>query len=191
MQQDDEELIIPEPDAAFEDRIWARVSRQIDQEAKKSWNWKWFAVPVLATAALAIAFFAGRVSKDPDGITAIAYLPQEKMLRAATVEHLDRSKMVLIETTNSIGHKLPRGRAEELIANNRLLRRSAVQAGQIQTAELLEELERILVEIARSPESMNREEATALQARIREQGLLFRVRLLENEQKQPKELDAE
>jgi len=188
MHLDDEELKIPEPDAGFEARIWARVSRGVADEARPRWRWAWLAVPALATAALAIAFFAGRVTKAPDGVTPIAYLPQEQLLRAATVEHLDRTKIVLIETSNGQATK---ARAEELISSNRLLRRSATQAGQLQTAELLEEVERMLVEIARSPETMSREEATALQERIREQGLLFRVRLLEQQQKQGKELAEE
>ncbi len=188
MHLDDEELKIPEPDAGFEARIWARVSRGIEAEARPQRRWTWFAVPALAAAALVVAFLAGRVTKAPDGVTAIAYLPQEQLLRAATVEHLDRTKIVLIETSNG---RATRARAEELISSNRLLRRSATQAGQLQTAELLEEVERMLVEIARSPETMSREEATALQARIREQGLLFRVRLLEHEQKQGKELAEE
>jgi cytosine/adenosine deaminase-related metal-dependent hydrolase len=68
------------------------------------------------------------------------------------------------------------------------LRRGAQQAGELQTAELLEELERVLLEVAHSSETMTPEEATALRARIREQGLLFRVRLLENKNKQNTEL---
>ncbi len=187
MHLDDEEIKIPEPDGGFEARIWARVSREIEAEARPSWNWKWMMVPALA-AALVIAFFAGRVTRQPDGVTAIAYLPQQQLLRAATVEHLDRTKIVLIETSNG---GATRARAEDLISSNRLLRRSATAAGQFQTAELLEEVERMLVEIAHSPETMSQEEATALQARIREQGLLFRVRLLEQQHRQGKELAEE
>lgn len=187
MHLDDEEIRIPEPDSGFEARIWARVSREIEAETRTRWNWKWLMVPALATA-LAFAFFAGRLTRDPDGVTAIAYLPQEQLLRAATVEHLDRAKIVLIETSHG---RATQARAEDLILNNRLLRRSATAAGQFQTAELLEEIERMLVEISHSPETMSREEAAALQARIREQGLLFRVRLLEQQQKQDKEFAEE
>ena len=165
----------PEPDPKLEARVWAKVSKEIG--VKRRSNWKWFAWPVIVMASLLVAFFVGRVTKAPDGVTAIAYLPQQQILRAAAAEHFERSQMVLMETSNGAA-RLTRARAEELISNNRLLRRSAEQAGQVGTAELLEELERVLLEIAHSPETMSQEEATALQARIREQGLLFRVRLL-------------
>lgn len=175
----------PEPDPKLEARVWAKVSREIG--VQRHWNWKWFAWPALIFASLLVAFFVGRVTKDPDGVTAIAYVPQHQILRAATAEHLERSQMVLMETSNGAA-RLTRVRAEDLISNNRLLRRSAEQAGQIGTAELLEELERVLLEIAHSPETISQEEATALQARIREQGLLFRVRLLGQQKKQNMEL---
>ena len=175
----------PEPDPKLEARVWAKVSREIG--VKRRWNWKWFALPALVLASLLVAFFMGRVTKAPDGVTAIVYLPQQQILRAATAEHFERSQMVLMETSNGAA-PLTRVRAEELISDNRLLRRSAVQAGQVGTAELLEELERVLLEIAHSPETMSQEEATALQARIRGQGLLFRVRLLGKQNIQNTEL---
>lgn len=181
MHLDDESLEIPEPDPYFEKRMWAKVSASIAAEqAQRSRRWLW----LLAPAALAIAFFAGRVTKDPDGVTGIAYLPPQQLLKAATVEHLERSKVVLMETANGAPVPATQQRAEELLSSNRLLRRSASDAGDLLTAELLEELERILVEVAHSSSDMKPEEATALRARIREQGLLFRVRLLEQNKKQ-------
>ncbi|MCX6613452.1 MAG: hypothetical protein NTW74_21715 [Acidobacteria bacterium] len=179
MHLDDENLKIPEPDSDFEKRIWARVSAEMGARPGVSHKFLWMLVP----AALAIAFFVGRSSKDPE----IVYLPQQQLLQAATSEHLERSKLVLIETANGAA-PLAQARAEELLSTNRLLRRGAQEAGELQTAELLEELERVLLEVAHSSETMKPEEATALRARIREQGLLFRVRLLENKNKQNTEL---
>lgn len=186
MHLDDDKLVIPEPDPFFEKRVWAKVSAGIEADRRRKWRWAWMLVP----AALALAFFIGRVTKAPDGVTAIAYLPPKQMLQAATVDHLERSKAVLIETSNGTPQS-SQARAEELLSTNRLLRRSAQNAGDLMTAELLEELERILLEVAHSSETMNPDEATALRARIREQGLLFRVRLLEQNQKQTTELAEE
>jgi len=183
MHLDDENLVIPEPDPFFEKRVWAKVASGIEAERSHRWRWLW----LLAPAALAVAFFAGRVTKEPDGVTAIVYLPQKQILKSATVEHLERSKAVLMETAN-VAPQAVQERAEELLSTNRLLRRSAQNAGELQIAELLEELERVLLEVAHSSETMNPEEATALRARIRDQGLLFRVRLLENKNKQNTEL---
>ncbi len=175
MHLDDEQVEIPEPDPFFEKRVWAKVSSEIEREERgRRWSWLW----LLAPAALALAFFVGRATKAPDGVTAIAYLPPKQVLQAATADHLERSKVVLIETANGAPQSAQE-RAEELLATNRLLRRSAKANGDLMTAELLEELERILLEVAHSSETLNTEEATALRARIREQGILFRVRLLE------------
>jgi hypothetical protein len=179
MHLDDENLQIPEPDADFEKRIWAKVSTEMGARPGVSHKFLWMLVP----AALGIAFFVGRSTKQPE----IFYLPQQQLLQAATSEHLERSKLVLMETANGAA-PLAQARAEQLLSTNRLLRRGAQQAGELQTAELLEELERVLLEVAHSSETMKPEEATALRARIREQGLLFRVRLLENKNKQNTEL---
>jgi hypothetical protein len=186
MHLEDDNLHIPEPDPFFEKRVWAKVSSEIEADRRRKWRWVWLMVP----AALAVAFFVGRFTKEPDGVTAIAYLPPKQMLQAATVDHLERSKAVLIETANGAPQS-SQLRAEELLSTNRLLRRSAKDSGDLLTAELLEELERILLEVAHSSETINPGEATALRARIREQGLLFRVRLLEQNQKQNTELAEE
>lgn len=174
MHLEDEDISISEPDPYFEKRVWAKVSAEIGVRRQRRWSW------LLAPAALGLAFYFGRV-------TAVPYLPQEQIRGAATVEHLERSQAVLMETAN-VSPQAVQARAEELLSTNRLLRRSAQTAGELQTAELLEELERVLLEVAHSSETMDPEEATALRARIREQGLLFRVRLLELTQKQKTEL---
>jgi hypothetical protein len=180
MHWDDDSIQIPEPDPYFEKRVWTKVSIEIERERKTKWFW------LLVPAALMLAFFVGRYTKAPDGVTAIAYLPQKQMLAAATVEHLEQSKAVLLETAN-VAPQAVQTKAEELLSSNRLLRRSAQSAGDLQTAELLEELERILLEVAHSAETLNPDEATALRARIREQGLLLRVRLVEQSKKQNSE----
>lgn len=180
MHLDDDSIPIPEPDEYFEKRIWAMVSGEIEREHKRNWFW------LLVLAALIVAFFVGRYTKAPDGVTAIAYLPPKQVLTVAMVDHLERSKAVLLETAN-VAPQAVQTQAEELLSTNRLLRRSLQSTGDLKTAELLEELERILLEVAHSTETLNSDETTALRARIREQGLLLRVRLIEQSKKQNSE----
>lgn len=168
--------------ANYPAQVWARLAPQIGarNEAKSPRRWFCFAVPALAS--LALAFYLGRMSNEAK----VVYLPPQQLFRAATADHLDLSLRVLLETVNATpndkhGVHLPRDRAEELLSTNRLLRRSAKQSGQGQVAELLDELERILLAIARSPETLSSAEYSALEERIAEQGLLFRVRVLENQ----------
>lgn len=178
MHWEDDEIEIPEPGPYFEKRMWAKVSAEMEAEQRRwKWRWLWLAAP----AALVLAFFMGRATKEPEVIVAVNYV------KAATVDHLERSQAVLLETVNA-SPTGARARAEELLATNRLLRRSAQTAGELRTAELLEELERILVEVARSSDELKPEEAVALRARIREQGLLLRVRLMEQTTRQEAEV---
>lgn len=163
-------------------KVWAKLAPQIGarNEAKSPRRWFWLAVPALAS--LMLAFYLGRVSNEAKPV----YLPPQQIFRAATADHLDLSLRVLLETVNATpsekhGVQLPRERAEELLSTNRLLRRSAQQSGQGHVANLLDELERVLLAIARSPETLSSAEYSALEERIAEQGLVFRVRVLENQ----------
>jgi len=68
--------------------------------------------------------------------------------------------------------------AEELVAANRLYRQSAERAGEAGMAGVLEELERILLEIAHSPSQLTSGELNEIRGRIDAQGILFKVRVI-------------
>lgn len=179
----------------LEAKVWNHIAAAERIPSKRSWSWRWLLLPTLATACLAIAFFAGRMSKEPEGVTAIAYLPQQEILRAQTADHFERSKLVLLETVHTGGSapqeaKLPRERAEELLSANRLLRRSAQASGNTRLAEMLDELERILVEIANSPENPDAVQTDSLRARIRDQGMLFRLAVTEKQIESKNEIEV-
>jgi hypothetical protein len=174
----------PAPRAALAAEVWKNSAAAERIAPQRSWRWLW--LPAFSAACLAVAFFAGRLSKEPDGVTAIAYLPQEQILRAQTADHLERSKLVLLETVHTGDDaakeaRLPTARAEELLSANRLLRRSAQASGNVQLAEMLDELERILVEIAHAPDYAGAALTEALRARIRDQGVLFRLAVTEKQ----------
>ena len=68
-------------------------------------------------------------------------------------------------------------RAGDLLAATRLYRRAAVEAGDADVADVLESLQRILVEVTGSPSELSAFELQALQNRIEKQGLLFKLRI--------------
>jgi hypothetical protein len=74
-----------------------------------------------------------------------------------------------------------RARAEQLVASNRLYRQTAASTGEGAVVALLDELERLLVDLAASPETMSAEELASVRRRIDAQGLLFKVRALSSE----------
>ncbi|MEX1129627.1 MAG: hypothetical protein WEB50_13755, partial [Vicinamibacterales bacterium] len=166
----------------FERTVWARLEPALP--ARRGWfswfvagpaNLAWAAAVLLLVAG---AFFAGRLSTPPAG-TGAAQMASADEIREAVLlsdlgEHLDRSQTVLIELASAEGPaasdgvdmSLERERAEDLLAANRLYRQTATASGDTAVTELLDELERLLVELAASPDQMSPEDLERVQQRI-------------------------
>jgi hypothetical protein len=71
-----------------------------------------------------------------------------------------------------------RERAADLVAAGRLYRRSIDDRADAETRDLLEAVERVLVEIANGPERESSNELSEVRARISDQDLIFRLRLM-------------
>ena len=154
-------------------------------------------MPRLAVAAsigilMVAAFAAGRVWERPPsaprGSVEADPALNERLLRAAVEDHLERSQRVLVELVNAdddIGGPIAgdRARAADLVAAGRLYRRSAEQIGDAEIGRLLEDLERVLVEVANGPTDAP-EELNRLRQRIDEQDLVFRVRVVAREMRE-------
>ena len=95
--------------------------------------------------------------------------------------------MVLAELSNApegkgrIDISDERQRAEELIEDNRLYRQTANSTGDKAVASVLDDLERVLIEIAHSPSEVSGEQYEDLRREIQDRGLLFKVRVLGSE----------
>lgn len=198
-----ESVPVPERSEDYAWRVWQRIEPQLGQRG--GWNshllrlfplpWRaWFRPQRLvlagAMAALIVAaYIAGRWTGDvrspgPD-TAAVATSPQvrERILLVAVGDHLERSQMVLVELVNTrpngnVNIEYERERAEELVAANRLYRQTATSAGDAAVASVLDELERVLLEIARSPSEISSKELASLQRRIESKGILFKVRVI-------------
>jgi small-conductance mechanosensitive channel len=59
-----------------------------------------------------------------------------------------------------------------------LYRRSAEEIGDGDTRDLLEDVERVLVEIANGPEVVSSNDLSEVRARITDQDLIFRLRVM-------------
>ena len=67
--------------------------------------------------------------------------------------------------------------AEDLVSENRLYRQSAADAGEAQMVGVLDDLERVLLEVAHSPQRADSDELQRLRTRLDTQDLLFTVRV--------------
>ena len=161
------------------------------------WRTQWGPVWALATAALVIAaFLTGRMvehrarpsavattrSAQPVDAAAAASV-RERVLLVAVGDHLERSQIVLVELANAhtrdaLDISTERQSADELLASNRLYRQTAAQIGETGVADLLDDLERVLAEVANGPSQVSMQELAAIQQRIEAQGILFKVKII-------------
>ncbi len=109
---------------------------------------------------------------------------RDRVLVAAVGDHLQRAELMLTELNNTDG--TPRGTidlteqqawAEDLVSENRLYRRSAADVEEDQIVALLDDLERVLLEVAHSPAETTPERLDRLRMRIGTQDVLFKVRV--------------
>jgi len=188
---------ISEPPSGFEREMWARIEPLLPVRQSSRARWQWM-IPRLAVAAsigglLVAAFAAGRVwdqppASAPDVAVVDAAMP-DRLLRAEVEDHLERSQRMLVELVNAdytSGRALEgdRARAADLVAAGRLYRRSAEQVGDAEIGSLLEDLERVLVEVANGPADAAPQELARVRQRIDDQDLVFRVRVVAREMKE-------
>jgi hypothetical protein len=92
--------------------------------------------------------------------------------------------MMLVELANAEAGKAgiditeEQDRARDLLEANRLYRQSAKRAGDPAVTAVLDELERVLIEIANSPSDLSQQRLAELQQQIQDQGILFKVRVI-------------
>lgn len=170
----------------YESEVWHRLAPKLGHRLR--WSWlsprRW--VPVMAAAALlAVAFFAGRYSphaQQPQQTAQAITGVREGVLLVAVGDHLERSEMLLIEIANANPERsmnLTDGRemAQDLVHANRLYRQTAASSGDDRVVSLLDDLERILLEVAHSPEELHGARLENLRERIKSEGLIFKIRV--------------
>lgn len=184
-----EALPVPERGEGYGREVWARLQPQLEEQPQAGWAaWTvWLQPPrwVLAAtmvAVLVVGILVGRFT-SPEQNGRSPEQVRERILLVAVGDHLDSSQMVLVELVNASGNGTvditsERRWAEDLIADNRLYRLTASKAGETAVAGLLEELERVLLEVAHSPDVISSGEFQRIRSRIEEQGILFKIRVL-------------
>jgi hypothetical protein len=140
---------------------------------------------VLVVGAFALGRVWDRPPEEPSAPIAIDWASADRVLRAEVEDHFDRSERVLVELVNAdytIGDGISGGRARaaDLVSAGRLYRRSAQNVGDAEVGSLLEDLERVLVDVANGPDR-EPDEIARLRERIDEQDLIFRLRVVKAE----------
>jgi hypothetical protein len=174
----------PARSSEYGSEVWARLAPRLPAVKQRTpWfrSFQWALAPALA-ALLLVAFFAGRHSSNHTVVPAgISEKARERVLLLSLSDHLERAQIVLAEIENATPGRdefsSERDRAHELLGANRLLRQTATRLGDLTDAALLDELERVLMDVANSPPTLSAASLERLQKRIGHEGLLFRVRI--------------
>jgi hypothetical protein len=188
---------VPEPGPAFERTVWARLQPALEKRpaaGRRSWFSPRALVFVGGLAAVVIGVLVWQlsVSFTPFGdaeTVADAEAHRERVLLTAVSDHIEQSELVLVELANAEPHdggldvSLERITADDLVSAGRLYRETARQTGDLQVAALLDELELVLVEIARGPDALSAEQLQGLRDQIDGQELIFKLRVLAAEVK--------
>ena len=193
---------VPDRDEAYGARVWARLQPGIEAEVRRRrwWlglgaaiTWPRLAAGGALAALLVAAFVAGRSSVAPapqpvpPATSLQAEAPsdeaRERVLLADIGSHLDRSRVVLTEIAHRNGGgaadiSFERTTASDLVAANRLYRLAAVRNGDAAVAGVLEDLERVLVEIAASPSPASHDDLARWREQIGVRGLLFKLTVM-------------
>jgi hypothetical protein len=198
---------VPEPGKDYGQRVWQKIGPRLPRKRARwgnlfaggfSTGWlgprHWAAGGAVA-AVVIVAFLAGRMTKHvaPDLSVADASKVRERVLLVAVGEHLGRSEMVLVELGNAepvsakqkrVDISPERRRAEALLEENRLYRQTAMEQGDSGLAAVLDELERVLLDVAHSPQEVSPAQLESIRQRIESHGILFKVRVVGEELQQ-------
>jgi hypothetical protein len=190
-------LPVPDPGENYGQRVWAAISPRLPEKQPRWWE-AFFAprrlVAVGAFAAMVVAaFLAGHYWWHPQpGSTPFESVDtakvRERVLVVAVGNHLDKSEMFLVELSNAqpnpasgklVNISAEQHRAEDLLEENRLYRQTALKEGDQVMASALDELERVLLDVANSPEEVTPARFDAMQKKLESRGILFKVRVIQ------------
>jgi hypothetical protein len=195
-------LTVPDPAEGFETEVWKRLQPGLRASSSprrtslvdrlREWlvPTRGWALGGAMMAVVLVAFALGRywqperhratpaeqtAAERPDNL-------RERILLSALSDHFDRTQTMLVELASTTPERTvdisgEQRRAHDLLAATRIYRRAAAEAGDRTVGDVLEALERVLVEVEVSPSQLSTYELRSLQSRIEEQELLFKVRV--------------
>lgn len=203
------EFPVPERAPDYEVQLWSTLRPRLEAtEAPRRSFWagvlqprRWALAGALAAIVVA-AFLAGRYmprTNIPPGPQIVqkgsAKNGSDRVLMVAVGDHLDKTQMILVELINTraegkVDISAERDLAQNLVNENRLYRQTAERDKDPELAGMLDQLERVLIDIAHHPDSVSAKELEDLQQRIESQGVLFKVRVVESKVKARSRADA-
>jgi hypothetical protein len=193
-----EPLEVPEPAVGFEEKTWLNLRDRLPKKGgflrttfflqilAKQQKWAIAGAMVLLLAA---AFLAGRFWPHHDQQVAQqppSQVNPQRVILVAVGDHLERSQMLLVEIMNAdtkgpVNLSSEQAEARDLLDSNHLYRLSSQQSGDPRVGRLLDQLGRVLAEIANGPAEVSPQDLQQVRHTIQSEGLLFKVRVVGSE----------
>lgn len=191
----------PEPPArqpGYGERVWKSIEAPLPAYAvpakPKRNTFSWFSWPRLAFAGacllgLAAAFVAGTLWQQSRrhpleaGNSTQAPQAKERVVLFILDDHLDRSERLLVQLNHA---SLDSGdlyaslqaEARQLLPDNRLYRQTLAREGDPTMTAALDHLERVLLEVANSPDKLSSADISRIEQEMNTDSLLFQIRVL-------------
>ena len=193
----------PEPPArerGYGERVWQSIRGDLlAYPAKPKRNYFSWPQVVLAGACLlglAAAFIGGsrwERSRTHPSEAAKSAQERERVVFVILDDHLDRSERLLVQLNHAgagrgdIDDSL-QAEAKQLLPDNRLYRQAISAGGDPIMTAALDHLERVLLEIANTPDKLNSADIARIEQAMNTDSLLFQIRVLRarNSHQQPR-----
>ena len=191
---------IPERDERYGLEVWQRLRPVLPVEpppGRLFWNaWMQLATGGAIAAVVVAAFFIGQTWSRPPAERPSAALsapsaavvsldPTDRIRMAAISDHIEESERLLVDFVNAGGQVVDitdqQELASQLVDANRYFREASAGAGDTVVADVLDSLERSLMEIAHGPARLTPDEFKQTRTRLDAAGLLFKLRVLADE----------
>jgi hypothetical protein len=188
-------LEAPERGEHYGLEVWQAIRHRLPARER---TWHSLLTPqwglAVAAVLLVVGFTAGRLwpgdaVPEPQSAVAVAVPPAEEDARRRAMlltvsDHFDRSDRVLAEIMNAPEPDALSAQqqwAGDLVAASRLYRRNAIAINEPAVAAVLDELERVLLDIVHQPPGATAADLEEIRRRIDSAALLFKVRVMSNE----------
>lgn len=177
-----DKLSVPERADDYGTQVWRRIQPSLPVKRQKSAGWRWIWLGPVFAAAMTVAFLIGIFTQRHASERVFSEQARTRVLLIAMSDHLERSQRILAEFVNTDPanglSSQEQTNARNLLAENRLLREMTGRAGDPLEASVLDQLERVLMDVVNGPPHPSDRQLQELQDRIRNEGLLLRVRML-------------
>jgi hypothetical protein len=183
----------PEPPAReprYGERVWRSIQAQLPRYPAKPKR-SYISMPRLVLAGLCLlgllaAFLGGTLwerSRTHPTEAGNSSQAKERVVLFILDDHLDRSERLLVQlnhagTENGDPDSSLQAEARQLLPDNRLYRQAVSGGRDPIMVAALDHLERVLLEVANSPDRLNSAEIARIEQEMNTDSLLFQIRVL-------------